>query len=126
LNISPEKYLDNEGLRVFLTDYLPEAQFASDHDKLFAAVNPNNRVPRPAVLDDLARLHQTIRFRKVTSILEFGVGFSTLVMADALKKNKIEYGEFVSKNLRLDDVFTLHTVDADSDFIEHTKSFIPD
>lgn len=126
LSKSPEEYLDNEGLLGFLSGDSSSTQDASDRDRLFAAVDPNNRVPRPPVLDDLARLHQIIRSRRVTSILEFGVGFSTLVMADALKKNKDEYGDFVTKNLRLDDVFTLHTVDADSDFIERTKTFIPE
>src|SRR5947208_2330867 len=37
---------------------------------------------------DLARLHAVVRARKVFTILEFGVGFSTIVLADALKKNE--------------------------------------
>src|ERR1700693_796610 len=37
---------------------------------------------------DLAPLHTAVRARKVLTVLEFGVGFSTIVMADALNKNR--------------------------------------
>jgi predicted O-methyltransferase YrrM len=40
---------------------------------------------------DLARLHMAIRARKVFTVLEFGVGFSTVVMGDALKKNRDDW-----------------------------------
>ena len=36
---------------------------------------------------DLARIHRLIRSRKPRVVLEFGVGFSTLVIAHALEKN---------------------------------------
>lgn len=36
---------------------------------------------------DLARLYKLVIDRKPFSILEFGSGFSTIVMASALKKN---------------------------------------
>jgi hypothetical protein len=45
----------------------------------------------PPQYSDLARLHSLIRLRKVFSIMEFGLGWSTLVMADALKKNHEEW-----------------------------------
>ena len=35
---------------------------------------------------DLARIHFIVRKRKVFNILEFGVGYSSFVMLDALKK----------------------------------------
>ena len=38
----------------------------------------------PADFRDLARLHRVIRDRQITTVLEFGVGYSTLVMADAI------------------------------------------
>lgn len=37
--------------------------------------------------DDLARLYYLVRERKPFEILEFGSGFSTLVMSEALKRN---------------------------------------
>lgn len=38
---------------------------------------------------DLARIHKLIRTRKPRVVLEFGVGFSTLVIAHALGQNEI-------------------------------------
>lgn len=43
--------------------------------------------------DDLARLYHLVRERKPFEILEFGSGFSTLVMSVALKRNWQEYSE---------------------------------
>jgi predicted O-methyltransferase YrrM len=43
--------------------------------------------------DDLARLHKFVRQRKPFTILEFGSGFSTVVMAHALQQNWSEYQE---------------------------------
>ena len=41
--------------------------------------------------DDLARLHKLVRQHKPFTILEFGSGFSTVVMAHALQQNWSEY-----------------------------------
>lgn len=41
----------------------------------------------PPVLHDLHNLHATVRRRRPTTILEFGTGFSTLVLAHALALN---------------------------------------
>ena len=40
---------------------------------------------------DLARLHNTVLARKSSTILEFGVGYSSIVLADGLRQNKILY-----------------------------------
>jgi hypothetical protein len=40
----------------------------------------------PPHYSDLARLHTIIRSRKVFNIMEFGLGWSMIVMADAFKK----------------------------------------
>ncbi len=41
------------------------------------SVDPNNSLPFPPELDDLARLHYIVLKRKVSTILEFGVGKSS-------------------------------------------------
>lgn len=43
--------------------------------------------------DDLVRLYKLVRDRKPFQILEFGTGFSTVVMAQALKQNWSDYIE---------------------------------
>jgi hypothetical protein len=55
---------------------------------IYYSVSPNNKDAFAPELDDLTRLHYLIISRKVTTILEFGVGKSTLVFNDALIKNK--------------------------------------
>lgn len=82
--------------------------------------NHDNK-PYPANLDDLIRLHYLIRSRKVTTILEFGVGKSTIVFNDAIEKNKVLYGDFVTKNLRRSNAFECHSVDNSAEWIEFTR-----
>ena len=42
---------------------------------------------------DLTRLYSIIRMRKILTVLEFGSGFSTKVIGEALKKNKLDYSK---------------------------------
>src|SRR6056297_1915509 len=48
--------------------------------------------------DDLARIYFLVRKRKPFKVLEFGSGFSTLIIAYALKKNWNEYLKGLSDN----------------------------
>ena len=61
----------------------------------------NDKLNQPIIseFDDLLRLHYIAISRKVTTILEFGVGKSTLVFCDALERNSKDYFEFTSNNL---------------------------
>jgi len=93
---------------------------------IYESVDPNNRVPISPELDDLSRLHFLATTRKAITILEFGVGYSTLVLADALYRNKQKYHEYVSKNLRYSNPFELHCVDADQHFLKITEEKIPE
>jgi len=88
----------------------------------YFSVDPNNTTPFPPELDDLCRLHYLVRKRKVTTILEFGIGKSTYIFDDALKKNEKEYGEYVKGNLRRTNPFELHSVDNYQDWIDSVKS----
>jgi len=93
---------------------------------IYEAVDPNNKTPYLPELDDLSRLHFLATTRKTITILEFGVGYSTLVLADALYKNKQRYQEYVSKNLRYSNPFELHCVDANEHFLKITEEKIPE
>lgn len=119
-------YLIDEGLGQYIDFSASDQVFESDRHEIMAAVDPDNRIPFPPVPADLARLHRSVRTRKVTTVLEFGVGYSTLVMADALLKNRQDYGEFVNSNLRRNNAFEIHAVDADAEFMEKTKSLLPE
>jgi|TARA_Y100000031_G_scaffold146178_1_gene179673 predicted O-methyltransferase YrrM len=59
----------------------------------------NKNAPIPPDLDDLVRLHKIIRKRKCRTILEFGVGYSTTIIADALKKNNEDWDKLPDRPL---------------------------
>ena len=91
----------------------------------YAKVDPENLVPSPPELGDLVRLHQLVRSRRVTTVLEFGVGMSTRVLAHALHQNRHEFGDFVAENLRRSNPFELHSVDASPQWIETCQRDFP-
>jgi hypothetical protein len=75
---------------------------------------------------DLARLHLVNRKRKVFTILEFGVGYSTLVMADALKKNEQDWKLIKNKPaIRNSSLFELHTLDTELEWINMALFDLP-
>lgn len=75
---------------------------------------------------DLARLYATIRARKIFTVLEFGIGYSTIVMAKALKKNQEDWDQLENKPLvRKSTPFEVHCVDASSKWIDVTLNGIP-
>ena len=50
-------------------------------------------------LDDLIRLYFLITSIKVTTVLEIGLGKSTVAIDHVLEQNKSKYNDFVKKNL---------------------------
>lgn len=91
----------------------------------YAKVDPENLVPSPPELADLVRLHHVVRSRRVTTVLEFGVGMSTRVLAHALAANQRDFGDFVAENLRRSNPFELHSVDASAEWIEACRADVP-
>ena len=76
---------------------------------------------------DLARLHALIRTRHAFSVLEFGVGWSSVVVAHALRENKREWDFLQEKpKVRVDTPFSLYAVDADPDWISVAKKLLAD
>jgi len=89
------------------------------------AVDPLYDRSFPVDINDLVRIHYLIRKFKVTTVLEFGSGKSTIVIADALMKNKREYNSFVESKLRKNNPFELHTVESSSEWMKKTISQLP-
>ncbi len=83
---------------------------------IYDLVDPTNKTPYAPELDDLARLHHIAITRKVITVLEFGTGFSTLVLADALYKNQKKYSKYVKNNLRCSNPFEVHSIDANQEY----------
>lgn len=79
----------------------------------------------PPEIDDLVRLHFAMLTRRVTTVLEFGVGKSTIVLSDALAKNQLEHELFVRENLRRFDAWRGFSVDTNPNWIEVARPSIP-
>jgi hypothetical protein len=86
----------------------------------YYSVNPNLQEPYSAELDDLVRLHHLVISRKVTTILEFGVGKSSVIFDDALKINKNKHSKYI-KNLRRTNPFECFSVDNNKKWISVCK-----
>ena len=93
------KYLINEGLKDLISKkfcvdgYDNKKDFNDKKDKTgkFDIRLTNN--PQPPELKDLYRLYQFIILNKRTTILEFGCGYSTLIISHALKNLRINLRE---------------------------------
>tara|TARA_Y100000768_G_scaffold388258_1_gene383081 strand:- start:341 stop:1225 length:885 start_codon:yes stop_codon:yes gene_type:complete len=73
-------------------------------------------------LDDLGRLHWLVNTRHVTTILEFGLGKSTIVFNDALSKNKLRDQNLIQDNLRRNNLYECHSIDNYEQWIDEVKS----
>jgi hypothetical protein len=85
------------------------------------SVDPANLSPYPAELDDLCRLHYIATHRKILTILEFGVGCSTIIFADAIRRLSAS-SDFDPNSLRRDNPYKLHSVDNCNNWLQSVKS----
>lgn len=119
---SAKEYLKQEGLN----QYINLDANADFKEGAFDAVSGKLNIPFPPVAEDLARLHRLIRKRKAFTVLEFGSGLSTIVMADALSKNKADFLAIEEKpELRNRFMFQIFSVESDKQWIEHSQSNFP-
>lgn len=68
-------------------------------------------------LVDLFNLYKIVRETRRTTILEFGVGWRSLVLGLALQHNKKDYGPYVHEHLRRNNAFEVHSLDDEEKFI---------
>lgn len=77
-------------------------------------------------VNDLVRLHRLVRERPCVTVLEFGIGCSTIALAHALAENEREHGEAVRARVtRNSQLFQLFSVDANEGWIGHTQARLP-
>jgi len=76
-------------------------------------------------LDDLYFLYCLVRDKAVTSIMEFGSGWSTCVLSLALHENFLEYGVSHKEQVRHPNPFKLLTIDASAKYLELALLRIP-
>ena len=88
-------------------------------------VDPYNEIPFAPEFDDLARLHYITLNRKVTTILEFGVGKSSIIFSDALRTNKEKWFSYTSKNLRKSNLYECYTFNNNNQWINECRLKTP-
>tara|TARA_B110000037_G_scaffold217017_1_gene277179 strand:+ start:2602 stop:3408 length:807 start_codon:yes stop_codon:yes gene_type:complete len=66
---------------------------------------------------DLTRLYSIIRMRKIITVLEFGSGKSTKVIAEALRRNKMDYSKKISL-IRRKNPFHLYTLESEKKYAD--------
>jgi hypothetical protein len=120
-----EKYIIKNPFNLLLGDDKVDNPTKKIVEEPFLSVDPKNKNPFNAEYDDLIRLHYLIQSRKVTTVLEFGVGKSTVVIADALNKNKSKYSSYIKKTLRRSNPFQCHSIDNYPSWIDECKKIIP-
>lgn len=115
-------YIESEGLNE-LMDFLENADY---EEGAYDSVSGKLDIPFPPEAGDLVRLHKLVRARKCFTALEFGIGYSTLVLADALRKNQRDWESLASRpEIRNRFMFQLFSVDASQDWIEKLRQRIP-
>ena len=87
----------------------------------YHSVDPNLKEAFAVELDDLVRLHYLVTSRNVTTILEFGVGKSSIVFDHALNLNKNRFSSYVEKNLRRNNSFQCFSIDNSKKWIKVCK-----
>ena len=106
-------------------DVLLDSEVTPVKKSIYESVDPKVVAPKSPEWDDLVRLHKIIRSRRVTTVLEFGCGYSTLIFADAIEKNRQDFGDFVTANLRRSNAFEVHSVDDMAKYIKIAKNRLP-
>jgi Methyltransferase domain len=104
-------------------DYWESSGLRATFDGLPAGADGTALAPD---VNDLVRLHRLVRERPCVTVLEFGIGCSTIALAHALAENEREHGEAVRARVtRNSQLFQLFSVDANEGWIEHTRARLP-
>ena len=107
---------------------LPEILSANLKPPAFTDRRRTTQKDRTAIVAneiDLVRLRLLVNSLGCLKILEFGCGYSTVVLAEALQKNRMRADlRSIVELSRQEKPFHVHSVDASRHFIRHTKRML--
>lgn len=120
-------YLIEHGIPALFNEEINEnTDFSTKVQKSpMEAVDAANTRPLPPEYDDLVRLHYLCISRRCLTVLEFGIGKSTAVLASALSLNKQKDAGWAANNLRTANPHELHCVDNYQNWINQVSSSLP-
>lgn len=120
---SSRKYIEEQGL----TELIDFSEKSPAPMSPFDAVSGKLTAPFPPDVEDLARIHKLIRQRHVFTVLEFGVGYSTVVIADALQKNESDWQALRNRPaIRNRFPFEVFSVDASEQWVATAQARLPE
>ena len=115
-----EEYVDLFSLRA-LCKALEADRIASKNSALEKSVSAFEEKPFEPEYNDLCRLHWIALSRKVINTLELGSGYSTIILADAMRILDENFGGWAKKSIRSDNPFHVYAVEEEQRFLEITR-----
>lgn len=119
------EYADEFGLRKLCLALEADRLSSRSSDLERSVVAPEEKPFEPEY-DDLCRLHYLALSRKCINVLEFGSGFSTAVIADALRLLSEHFDTWTSANIRCQKPFHIFAVEEDQRFLDITQRRLGD
>ena len=116
-----EEYVDLFSLRA-LCKALEADRMASKNSALEKSVSMFEEKPFEPEYSDLCRLHWIALSRKAINTLELGSGYSTVILADAMRTLDEHFGGWAKKSIRSDNPFHVYAVEEEQRFVEITQS----
>ncbi|GAB1720502.1 MAG: hypothetical protein NTAFB09_22330 [Nitrosospira sp.] len=116
-----EEYVDLFSLRT-VCKTLEADRLESRNSMLEKCVSAFEEKPFEPQYGDLCRLHWIALSRKAINILELGSGYSTAILADAMRILHEHFGMWASKSIRSDNPFHVYAVEEEQRFLEITQS----
>ena len=120
-----ERYIERFGIRE-LCHALEKDRVNSAASALHKTVSGSEEKPFEPEYDDLCRLHWICMSRKTINVLEFGSGFSTAIIADAMRQLSQHFGVWAARNLRAEQPFHVYAVEEDRKFQQITIDRLAD
>tara|TARA_Y200000002_G_C22635179_1_gene644308 strand:+ start:455 stop:1264 length:810 start_codon:yes stop_codon:yes gene_type:complete len=118
----PKNLSNNEIINYFkkwkILNYFKSYRFEKNTKELNTLVFSSS--PYSPELKDLYRLHSFLILNKRLTVLEFGSGWSSLVMAHALKINKLKHS-LKTKALRKSNKFEIHSIENEKKYLNISK-----
>jgi hypothetical protein len=115
-----------EYVNIFSIDKLCQTlevdRLSANSNLLERSVSAFEKKPFEPKFSDLCRLHYIALTRKSINILEFGSGFSTVVLADAMRILRGQFYKYAKENFRIDVPFHVFSVEEEQRFLEISQN----